>query len=380
MTIKGSREIFVITGESSGDQHAAKYVREHLLLNKEIYFSGIGQECMKNEGISLIYNSEDISVVGLTEVIFKYKKIKSVLDLAKKYLNENKPALVVLVDYVEFNLKIASYAKSLGIPILFYIAPQVWAWRENRINNIIKVVDHLAVVFPFEYDIFSKFSKNVTYVGHPLADDNELNFDNTNYHDKKYDLGVFPGSRESEIKNNIYTMLDCIKPSKGKDPDYSNIKIFYSNDKTKKLLEKMLPVSLHESLKSGKDREEIKQCKKAITASGTITLELALLGIPMVIVYRLSSITYFMMKRLVKLKYIGLVNLILGENLGDEMIVKEYIQPKYHDQVEIMAELDKIDNDSAYRDKIKIKYLEIKNKLRPGAAKNLAQIANKLIF
>ena len=380
MTTKGSREIFIITGESSGDQHAAKYVKEHLLLNKELYFSGIGQESMKDEGVSLIYNSEDISVVGLTEVIFKYHKIKSVMNLAKKYIYEKKPALVVLVDYVEFNLKIASYAKSLGIPTLFYIAPQVWAWRENRINNIVKVVDHLAVVFPFEYDIFSKFTTNVTYVGHPLADDNELSSNDTNYHDKKYDLGVFPGSRESEIKNNIYTMLDCIKPSKGKDPDYSNIKIFYSNDKTKKLLEKMLPISLHDSLKSGKDRNEIKQCKKAITASGTITLELALLGIPMVIVYRLSAISYLIMKRLVKLKYIGLVNLILGENLGDKMIVKEYIQPKYHDQVEIMAELDKIDNDSEYRDRIRNKYLEIREKLKPGAAKNLAHIANKLIF
>tara|TARA_B100001287_G_scaffold272109_1_gene273351 strand:- start:2907 stop:4049 length:1143 start_codon:yes stop_codon:yes gene_type:complete len=380
MTTKGSREIFIITGESSGDQHAAKYVKEHLLLNKELYFSGIGQESMRDEGVSLIYNSEDISVVGLTEVIFKYHKIKSVMDLAKKYIYEKKPALIVLVDYVEFNLKIASYAKSLGIPTLFYIAPQVWAWRENRINNIVKVVDHLAVVFPFEYDIFSKFTTNVTYVGHPLADDNELSSDDTNYHNKKYDLGVFPGSRESEIKNNIYTMLDCIKPSKGKGPDYSNIKIFYSNDKTKKLLEKMLPISLHDSLKSGKDRSEIKQCKKAITASGTITLELALLGIPMVIVYRLSAISYLIMKRLVKLKYIGLVNLILGENLGDKMIVKEYIQPKYHDQVEIMAELDKIDNDTEYRDRIRNKYLEIRKKLKPGAAKNLAHIANKLIF
>ena len=379
MSIKEKKEIFVITGESSGDQHAAKYIKEHNLLNRDIYFSGIGQDSMKYQDVSLIYNSEDIAVVGLTEVIFKYKKIRHALKIAKNHIKKNRPALIVLVDYVEFNLKIAAYSKSLGIPTLFYIAPQVWAWRKNRINNIINVVDHLAVVFPFEYEIFSKVSKNVSFVGHPLADDNELIHSNINYIDKKYDLGIFPGSRESEIKNNIYTMLDCIKPSRDKKVKKSNIKIFYSNEKSRKLLEEMLPTQMHSWLLSGKDREEIKLCKKAITASGTITLELALMGIPMVIVYQLSPITYFIMKRLVKLKYIGLVNLILGDNLGDEMVVKEYVQPKYHDQVEIMAELDKIDYDVDYRNEIIKKYVRIRDELKPGAAKNLALIADKLI-
>ncbi len=379
MTIKETSEIFVITGESSGDQHAAKYIREHRLLNKNVQFSGIGQDSMRDANVTLIHNSEDIAVVGLTEVIFKYRNIKRVLNLAKKYIKDNKPDLVVLVDYVEFNLKIAAYAKSFDIPTLFYIAPQVWAWRKDRINNIIKVVDHLAVVFPFEFEIFSRVSKNVSFVGHPLADDIELKPSDVSYQDKKYDLGIFPGSRESEIKNNIFTMLDCIKPSKEKDSRHTNIKIFYSNERSKKLLEKMLPKHMHSNLASGKDREKIKLCKKAITASGTITLELALMGIPMVIVYQLSLITYLIMKRMVKLKYIGLVNLVLGDNLGDEMVVKEYIQPKYHDQVEIMAELDRIDNDINYRDEIIEKYTRVRKELKPGAAKNLASIADKLI-
>ena len=379
MTTSKIKEIFIITGESSGDQHAAKYIKEHRLLNNKLFFSGIGQDSMRKMDVSLIYNSEDISVVGLTEVILKYKKIKQVLELAKKYIRDKKPTLVILVDYVEFNLKVAAYAKSLGIPTLFYIAPQVWAWRESRINNIIKVVDHLAVVFPFEYQIFSKVSENVSFVGHPLADDYELNPIKINYEDKRYDLGIFPGSRESEIKNNIYIMLGCIKPSKGGDSKKGNVAIFYANNRSKKLLEKMLPKHMHSLLVSGKNREEIKQCKKVITASGTVTLELALMGIPMVIVYQLSFVTYLIMKRLVKLKYIGLVNLILGDNLGDEVVVKEYIQPKYHDQVEIMAELNRIDNDADYRNEILKKYIRIRDELRPGAAKNLASIANRFI-
>tara|TARA_Y100000768_G_scaffold149725_1_gene111792 strand:+ start:929 stop:2071 length:1143 start_codon:yes stop_codon:yes gene_type:complete len=379
MTTSKIKEIFIITGESSGDQHAAKYIKEHRLLNNNLFFSGIGQDNMRKMDVSLIYNSEDISVVGLTEVIFKYKKIKKVLELAKKYIRDKKPALVILVDYVEFNLKVAAYAKSLGIPTLFYIAPQVWAWREGRINNIIKVVDHLAVVFPFEYRIFSEVSKNVSFVGHPLADDNELKPIKINYEDKNYDLGIFPGSRESEIKNNIYVMLDCIKPSNERGSKKDNVAIFYANQRSKKLLEKMLPKHMHSMLVSGKDREEIKQCKKVITASGTVTLELALMEIPMVIVYKLSFVTHFIMKRLVKLKYIGLVNLILGDNLGDEVVVKEYIQPKYHDQIEIMAELKKIDNDADYRNEILKKYIKIRDMLKPGAAKKLASIADKLI-
>lgn len=373
------KSIFLITGEPSGDTHASEYVKKHLELNKNIRFSAIGQRYLKNEKVNLILNSEEISVVGIVEVLYKYRMINKALKIAKKYLKDEKPDLVILVDYVEFNLKIAKYAKSLDIPVIFYIAPQVWAWRENRIKKIIKTVDHLAVVFPFESEIFKKFTDNVTYVGHPLADNQSIMGLNVSYEERKYDVGIFPGSRESEIKNNIYVMLDAIKTDAKSENSYEKIRIFYASESAKEVIKKMIPDKFHNLLIDGNNKDEIRQCRKAITASGTITLELALMMIPMVIVYKLSSITYFIMKKLVKLKFIGLVNLILGRSLGDSPIVKEYIQPSYHDIIEIMVELQKIDNDESYRLEMMEKYQKIREILKPGAAKNLANIAESYI-
>ena len=380
MTInKLEKNIFIIAGEPSGDEHAANYVNEHKKINSNINFSAIGQQALKNSGVNIIFDSEIISVVGIIEVIFKYNKIKKALNIAYNHIINNKPNLIVLVDYVEFNLKIAKFAKEKNIPVLFYIAPQVWAWREKRIKKIINTVNHLAVVFPFEKKLFNKYTENVTYVGHPLADNTALSSSQLNYDEKTTHIGIFPGSRESEIRNNLHCMINCIKTDKNKDI-YNKIRIFYANNTAKKLISDLLPKEWGKLLINGKNIDEIKKCKKAITASGTVTLELALMSIPMVIVYRLSPITYFIMKNLVKLKYIGLVNLILGETLGSHPIVKEFIQPGYSDEIEVMVELQNIDQNKKYRENIQANYKEIKKSLKPGAAINVAKLAEKMII
>ena len=380
MTInKLEKNIFIIAGEPSGDEHAANYVNEHKKINSNINFSAIGQQALKNSGVNIIFDSEIISVVGIIEVIFKYNKIKKALNIAYNHIINNKPNLIVLVDYVEFNLKIAKFAKEKNIPVLFYIAPQVWAWREKRIKKIINTVNHLAVVFPFEKKLFNKYTENVTYVGHPLADNTALSSSQLNYDEKTTHIGIFPGSRESEIRNNLHCMINCIKTDKNKDI-YNKIRIFYANNTAKKLISDLLPKEWGKLLVNGKNIDEIKKCKKAITASGTVTLELALMSIPMVIVYRLSPITYFIMKNLVKLKYIGLVNLILGETLGSHPIVKEFIQPGYSDEIEVMVELQNIDQNKKYRENIQANYKEIKKSLKPGAAINVAKLAEEMII
>ena len=374
------RNIFIIAGESSGDQHAAEYIKNHKLINPEVIFTAIGQQEVKKTGAHLIYNSEEISVVGIIEVIYKYREIMKALAIAYAHIRENKPDLIILVDYVEFNLKIARYAKRHGIKVLFYIAPQVWAWREKRIYKIIEQIDHLAVVFPFEEKLFRKYTDNITYVGHPLADNSKFKIDLLDYENKNIEVGIFPGSRSSEIKNNLHSMLNCIKLSKNEDLINKNIKIFYSNITAKKTILSLLPNGWDKLLVSGKDINEVKNCKKAITASGTITLELALLNIPMVIMYKLSFISYYIMKNLIKIKYIGLVNLILGEKLGSRPLVKEFIQPDYNDEVQIMVELQKIDLDKKHRKDIESGYKEIRSKLKSGAAENLSKLAQKMII
>lgn len=372
--MKDKINIFIIAGESSGDQHAAAYINEHLKLNTNISFSAFGQSEIKKTNASLIYDTEEISVVGIIEVISKYKKIMAAFNAAKKYIYENKPSLIVLVDYVEFNLKVARYAKSLGIPVLFYIAPQVWAWREKRSKKFIESIDYLAVIFPFEEIFFKKYTNNVSYVGHPLNNRADLISSVKNYQSRTIDLGIFPGSRESEIKSNLFIMMDCIQKNKEE-----KIAIFYADDTSKSIIEKLLPDEYHKYLISGKNINQVSNCKKALCASGTITLQLAILDIPMVIMYKLSYISYLIMKKLITVRYIGLVNLILGSSIGDKPIVKEFIQPSYNDQVDIMVELNNIDNDENYRNEFFKNYEEIRRILSAKPSESLVSIAERMI-
>ena len=374
MNTNKQKRILIIAGESSGDQHAARYVREHEKMNPEIIFDAFGQKELKNTSANLIYDTEKIAVVGIMEVISKYKEITDALKIAKSHIDKTRPDLIILVDYVEFNLKIAKFAKSLGLRVIFYIAPQLWAWREKRAYDLVKNIDHLAVIFPFEEMFFQRYTDKVSYVGHPLFQNKNLLNSVKRYEDRDIDLGIFPGSRESEIKNNIYCMLDCIQKNKDE-----NIKIFYANETSHYLLKKLLPVDYHSKLESGKDLVKVSSCKKALCASGTITLELAILEIPMIVIYKLSFITFLIMRSLVKLKYISLVNLVLGDKVGEEPIVQEYIQPSYSDQIDIMVELNKIDNDQVYRTNMLDKFKEIKDKLSLESQIKLWMIAEDLI-
>jgi len=374
MNINGTKRIFIIAGEPSGDQHASRLIRQYTEKNEDVVVDAFGQNELKKTGANMIYNTEKISVVGFIEVLSKINKNSDALKIAKNHIKDTKPNLIILVDYVEFNLKIAKYAKSLNIPVLFYIAPQLWAWREKRAQSLIENISYLAVIFPFEELFFKKYTKDVSFVGHPLFHDANLINSVKSINERSIDLGIFPGSRESEIKNNIHMMLDCLQNKKKQ-----NIAIFYANKTCLELLEKLLPENYHPCLKSGEDINAISNCKKAICASGTVTLQLAILEVPMVIMYKLSLITYFVMKSLVKLKYIGLVNLVLGDTIGSKPIVKEFIQPSYSDQIDVMVELNKIDNDNKYRQDMINMYKEIKSSLSGKSQDNLNSIINRLL-
>ena len=159
-----NRRIFIIAGESSGDKHAASYVNEQLNKDSKIIFDAFGQKELKKTAANVIYDTEKIAVVGIIEVISRYREILNALNAAKKYINETRPDIIILVDYVEFNLKVAKYAKSLGIKVVFYIAPQLWAWRENRAKTLVENINHLGVIFPFE----ERFLKNTLTMYHML--------------------------------------------------------------------------------------------------------------------------------------------------------------------------------------------------------------------
>ena len=368
------KRIFVIAGEPSGDQHAAEYIKKHADMNPNIIFDAFGQNDIKKTNANLIYDTEKISVIGIIEVVLRYRQIYQALNIAKEYIKNEKPNLIVLVDYIEFNLKVAKYARNLGIPVLFYIAPQVWAWREKRAKKFVQAINHLAVIFPFEENYFKKYTNNVTYVGHPLSKVSGLTDSVKDYDQRNIDLGLFPGSRESEIKNNLHQMIDCVQKNKKE-----TIRLFYANETTKNIMKKLLPPEYHNLLASGKDLNMVSNCKKALCASGTITLQLAMLEVPMIIMYKLSYLSYLIMKSLIKIKYIGLVNLVLGNSIGSQPIVKEFIQPSYSDQVDIMVELNRIDQDESYRKSISDNYKLIKNKLSVEPKEDLSSLADKML-
>ena len=372
--MSSQKRIFIIAGEPSGDHHAADYIKEHSKINPGINFDAFGQNEIEKTNTKILYDTEKISVIGIIEVIYKYKEILNALKIAKNHIKKNRPDLVILVDYIEFNLKIAKFAKSLGIPVLFYIAPQVWAWREKRAKAFIESIDYLAVIFPFEEVYFKKYTDNLSYVGHPLSNKSDFTNSIKDYDQRNIDLGIFPGSRESEIKHNLHLMVDCIQKNKKE-----SVRIFYANETSKKVIENLLPSEYHSLLLSGKDINKVNNCKKALCASGTITLELAMLDIPMIIMYKLSYFSYLIMKSLINIKYIGLVNLILGNNIGSQPIVKEFIQPSYSDQVDIMVELNKIDQDKDYRNSILDKYKSVRSKLSVPSSKKLSDIAEHML-
>ncbi|MFT5506887.1 MAG: lipid-A-disaccharide synthase, partial [Gammaproteobacteria bacterium] len=211
------QKIMILAGEASGDAHAAEFVEVLKRRDPEIQISGMGSRLMKEAGVDLFYDSSQIAVVGLVEVLRHWGEIKHAMNLVKSRLEAGQPDLLILVDYPEFNLKMARHAKSLGIKVLFYISPQVWAWRPKRIHKIGKLIDHMAVIFRFETEYYNKANIPVTFVGHPLVDKvkSSANPDQTRQslgiESNQKLIGLFPGSRHSEISRLLPVLIETAK-------------------------------------------------------------------------------------------------------------------------------------------------------------------------
>ncbi len=364
------KKIIIVAGEESGDMYASNIINK-FSKRKDIVFYGMGSSKMKNTNAKIIVDSSDLSVVGFFEIIKIYPKLIKALNTIKKSILTIKPDLLVLIDYQEFNMKIAKFAKSKGIKVLFYISPQVWAWRENRIKKIKYYIDEMAVIFPFETKYYKKFGVNAVYVGHPLV---ENNLYNENYAKNKNYIGLFPGSRLSEIKKHVPIIKKVVENihkkypnekfiiSKSENIDEKMYKKYFSNKNYVKIVE------------NNNIYETIDMCKVALAASGTITLQIALKKVPMCVFYKLSNITYFLVKFLVKTKFISLVNIIL-----DKKVVNEFIQDNAKPKI-IAAEIEKIINNNSYRDEFQTNYKILEEKLLNDCSKiTISDLINKLI-
>ena len=368
----------IIAGETSGDLHGAKLVNAMQDREDAIFFCGVGGPALRAAGVRVLVDISELAVVGFTEVFSKLSTILRHLAAVKKLLKVLKPDLLILIDFPEFNLNVAAAAKKIGIPVLYYISPQIWAWRPRRVRRIGKRVDHMAVILPFEEQLYQDHHVPVTYVGHPLLDSGLP--DVSEILNAKTDstpiIGLLPGSRESEINRHIPVMMETAALLKER---YPGIKFLLSHAPSvaREQLDDAL-AHCHADVDFEVVADDVEhlfqQCQLVVAASGTVTLQAAIYGMPMVIIYKVSTLSYWLGRALIRVNNIGLVNLIAGKE-----IVPEFIQ---HDACasNISAQVSKMIDDAPGRRDIQRQLVKIRDVLGGGgASRRVADIALGMI-
>ncbi len=322
----------ILAGEPSGDFHGAALVRSLKQLCPGIRITGIGGKAMAGQGADIFFPIDKLSAMGLVQVIKQIGTIKQAFSLVKRRLKTDPPDAVVLIDYPGFNLKIAGFIKQhYDIPVCYYIAPKVWAWNANRLDTIAKVTDHVALIFPFEIPIYKARKISSTYVGNPLVDEYPQRLPVLN-EDKKTPLsddlviGMLPGSRSAEIDKLLPVMLDAAGMiAKNIAKKCPNVKFLISSG-IKQYEERIQHIVFHHPngclcrIVTGRPKQIFDRADLLIAASGTVTLEAALNLVPTVIIYKMSFVAYTLAQLLVKTKYIGLANLVVGSQVMPELI------------------------------------------------------------
>lgn len=371
--------ILISAGEASGDMHAAKLVQTVQQQIPNVKFYGMGASLMQNAGVDIIVNANELSVIGLLEIITKFKAIKQAFNIMEQALKDDKPDLLILVDYPGFNLRLAKVAKKYGVKVLYFISPKVWAWNQRRVKIIKKYVDVMAVIFPFEVDFYKQFAIPAVFVGNPLLDltkpklSREQAIINFDLDIKNKTIGLFPGSRKSEIKRLLPTMLDAAKILKSQNPELQFILPQASSISTEYLNQFLQFSSVKVKVISGQNIDVMQVCDAIIAASGTATLEIAIMGIPLVIVYKTSWLEYLIAKMVIKIPYIGLCNILMQKKIVQELLQDDASAPK------IAHETDRILNDIDYRQEMLDNLHEIKKVLENGDRKEITRVIADLI-
>ena len=372
--------IMFSAGESSGDQHAANMFLELKKYQPDIKGFGMGGAKMALAGIDIRYDSGSIGVIGVVEVLKHYGEIRRALKLIQQLVSTERPDLLVCVDYKEFNLKLARFAKQCGIKVLFYVSPQVWAWRPGRVKTYGKAIDMMAVIFPFETTYYDAENVPVRYVGHPsvdkvhpqrsrLEDMAIFNLDESNPV-----IGLLPGSRANEINRLLPIMLAAAEILQARIPGIQFM-LPQADSISDELLESYMdrsPVKI--TVIKNQPYDVIQCCDVVMTTSGTATIEIALLTVPMVITYKLAALTYWLGRWLVNTPFIGLPNIILGKGF-----IKELIQ--YEATSENLAEeIERILTDKFYADQMRDNLNQVKQQLgHGGGSKNMAELALEIM-
>ncbi|MBC8212078.1 MAG: lipid-A-disaccharide synthase [Gammaproteobacteria bacterium] len=372
--------VMLLAGEASGDAHGAEVATQLFQLEPGIRLSGMGSSEMRQAGVELFFDSSSIAVMGIVEILKHWGAIKQAMELVKQQLETTRPDLLVLIDYPEFNLKMARHAKSLGIKVLFYISPQIWAWRPKRIHKIGRSIDHMAVLFKFEEQYYQKANIPVTFVGHPLVDKVKTS---AQLATKKQRLGVpeghrlvglFPGSRNSEIARHLELVLETAAQMQQHNPKLSFVLPVAAALDYAAIQQTCSRYNINIILSRDELYDVIASCDAIVSCSGTVTLEIALLEIPLCIIYRTSWLSYQIMSRLITIEYIGLANIITGQQ-----IVKELIQDDATPH-NISQEMFRLLDDAPYRQQVQQDLKKVKQSLGKGeGARHMAELVRTLV-
>jgi len=330
-----TKRVMVIAGEMSGDLHAARLIRDLHAARPDVELFGIGGDAMRKEGVRIEVDAKDMAVLGFFEVLKRYFFFRRVFDRMVDMLKSEKPDALLLVDYPGFNLRLAKEAHALGIPVLYYVSPQVWAWHKSRIPAMAKMIDLLMVIFPFEVEVFKGTGLRTVFVGHPLVESVKRTRARPpvelNWPAGEKRVAILPGSRKQELERILPVMLDTAAELRQRD-FATTFLIAAATEESAALIKAQLALRPEEErayigIAVGRMREVARQARAAMVCSGTATIETALLKCPMIVVNRAAALTYWLGRKLIRVKWLGMVNLVANRTLCPEFIQHE-AQPK----------------------------------------------------
>lgn len=387
------KKLFIVAGDPSGDLHGANLVTALREISSQIEIDGLGGERMERAGVRLLDKLTELAIVGFSEAINNILALRQIYRKTEEFLRKEKPDIIVLIDYPGFNLRLAGLAKRLKIPLIYYIGPQIWAWRRGRIKDIAELVNKMLVIFPFEEETYKRAGVDVSFVGHPLLDTIQPTKSKEEVY-RKYGfdpnspiIGLMPGSRKQEIERLLPVMLEASRRIAENRkvqfvlPLAGNIPMNYIKERiTEFEMDRLNRTKLSKSQKEERSplpilvvRDEDYNIRRTLTlalvASGTATLENACLGIPMIIIYKVSLFSYLLARLLIRIPRIGLANIVAGKR-----VVPEFIQQKARAKEIAEVACHWLSNPGLMRETRK-ELKRVKEKLgTPGASKRAAKI------
>ena len=362
---------YIIAGEASGDLHASNLVAEIKKKDKKAEFRGCGGDLMKAQGVDLLKHYRTMAYMGFVEVAVNLRKILRNISQCKKDIVDYHPDVVVLVDYPGFNFRIADFAHKQGFKVVYYISPQIWAWKRRRVKKIKKSVDKMLVILPFEEEFYKRYGVNVTYVGNPLLDElakvgtgnRSIFLRRNSLGEKREIIAMLPGSRKQEVKRMLPVMLKMV-------PHFPNYQFVVAGvSSLDKSLYKKIIGNSDVFLIENQTYELLQNSSAALVTSGTATLETALFSVPEVVCYKATDFSYRLAKWMIKVKFISLVNLIM-----DREVVKELIQGDLNED-NLVKELDQLLHNGKRQRHLLEDYEELKDRLgNVGASGKAAEV------